>query len=395
MSRSTRARAVLAALVFGFLMWQPTMTCAQQSAWPIASAAPAAATDEPIALGASTYQVAQGQPMHYVPPKHLPLWRLGLDYTVDVSMAWPFGNTGKPTGVGLPGGMDVIGRYAFSPDTRFVFGYYDLQEYPVGFDTGIVPVYLQGTATPISAANLASKPDNVVIKNSIVNMHLDQVVWTKLMGEDFPITFSPDYTQRWGSIGGGSDLLPVEENGLPYLLHYRLGSFYSFGMTIPVPFLTQPKRGLITTYTIAPQWTAGVVGANAGNSAQLVQILHTIYHPTKDIQIDLAPSLYPNYLPTDIWPQHYLTMIYSVAYTLGHDKTDPWGRPLTNKIIPFVQATASMGGAMNVSPYGIKALYCQSLPCTSPTELVPALGGNHAAQFQLKVGIGHPDIIPL
>jgi hypothetical protein len=256
-------------------------------------------------------------------------------------------------------------------------------------------VYLQGAATPIAAANLGTAPENVVIKNSIVNVHLDQVVWTKLLGQDLPITFSPNYTQRWGSIGGGTDLLPVEENGLPYVLHYRLGSFFGFGMTIPVPLLTQPKLGLITTYTISPQWLTGIAGANASNNAQLVQILHTVYHPTKQIQIDLAPSLYPNYLPTDIAPQHYVTMIYSAAYSFGRDVTDAWGRPLTSRIIPFVQATVSMGGAVNISPYGVRALYCQSLPCTSPTSLVPALGGNHAAQFQLKLGIGHPDIIPL
>ena len=365
--------------------------------WPIASPAPAASSQSlaPLSLDVKTVRVAQEQAQAPAPPLHLPLWRNGLDYTVDASMAWPFGNTGKSSGVGLPGGMDIIGRYAFGPNTRFVFGYYDLQEYPVGFDTGIVPVYLQGAATPIATANLAAHPLNVAIKNSLVITHLDQVVWTKLLGQDFPIVFSPTYTQRWGSIGGGTDLLPVEENGLPYELHYRLGTFYGIGMTIAVPGLTQPKIGLLTTYTIAPQWLTGIAGANATNTAQVVQILHTVYHPTKQIQLDFAPSLYPNYLPTDIWPQHYLTMIYSAAYSFGHDVTDPWGRPLTNRIIPFVQATITMGGAINESPYGIKALYCQSLPCTSPSELVPALGGNHAAQFQLKFGIGHPDIIPL
>jgi hypothetical protein len=110
----------------------------------------------------------------------------------------------------------------------------------------------------------------------------------------------------------------------------------------------------------------------------------------------LEPSLYPNILPTDKWPQHYLTMIYSVAYSLGRDKYDRFHRPTTHNIIPFVQATVSMGGAMNVSPYGISALYCQQLSATgcNPAAVVPQLGGNHAAQFQLKFGIGKPEIIP-
>jgi len=103
----------------------------------------------------------------------------------------------------------------------------------------------------------------------------------------------------------------------------------------------------------------------------------------------LQPSLYPNYLPTDIWPQHYLTMIYAASYSFARDDK-PW-----QKLNPFIQGVISMGGAMNVSPYGITGLYCQALPCTASSSLYPSLGGNHAAQFQLKVGIGRPDIIPL
>ena len=161
-----------------------------------------------------------------------------------------------------------------------------------------------------------------------------------------------------------------------------------------LPLVTQPKLHVLTTYTIGPQWVRSSPGANQTYAPQLVQIMRMQWHPTTEIQIDLQPSLYPNLLPTDQWPQHYLTMIYSAAYSFGRQHYDASGRE-TPQIVPFVQGTISMGGAMNVSPYGITALYCQALPCTSPSQLVPQLGGNHAAQFQLKLGIGRPDVIPL
>lgn len=396
MSRSSLVRATLGALVCGLIVWQPVLALADSS-WPIASttnAAPAVQTsDDNAFLTTDAQQIAQsaGSGM----PHRLPLWKKGLDYTLDFSMAWPFGTTGIAHGESLPGNMDGILRYAFNPNTRIVAGYYGLQEYPVGFSTGTVPLYLQGVATPIGTAPLAS--NNAVVNNYIFIAHLDQVIWTKLMGQDFPIILSPTYTQRWGTIAGGTDYLPVEEQGLPYLEHYRTGKFYAFGVTIPVPILTQPKFGLLTTYTVGPQWTAGREGANATDTAQTVQILHMIWHPNwmPQLQFDLQPSLYPNYLPTDIWPQHYLTMIYSVAYSFGRDFTDKEGRPIGRLFNPFIQATVSMGGAMNISPYGIKAVYCQALPCLSPSSLYPSLGANHAAQFQLKIGVGHPDVIPL
>jgi hypothetical protein len=403
----TFLRLLLGILIGGIIGVRPAAAGDSAGAWPIASAAPIAAQSAglPIMAGDPPRRLAQATPI--APPKHIPLWPEGFDYTVDFSVAWPFGNTGAPKTYGLPGGMDGIFRYTWGESSRLSVGWYDLQEYPIGFDTGVVPLYLQGVATPIGplpcsasvpagCVNLATPPvGNVGIKNKIVIAHFDQVFWTKLLGQDFPLIVSPTYTQRWGTIGGGDDLLPVEIDGFPYEVHYRTGSFGAIGLTFPVPLLTQPRRGLVTTYTIGPQWLMNLQGANVNNHAQLVQILHTVWHPTRQIQIDLQPSLYPNFLPTDKWPQHYFTMIYSAAYSFGYDQRDPWGRPLTRHLIPFIQATVSMGGAINIAPYGITALYCQQLPCTSASQLVPALGGNHAAQFQLKFGIGRPSVIPL
>ncbi|MGH7659631.1 MAG: hypothetical protein ACRENA_01765 [Vulcanimicrobiaceae bacterium] len=384
MSQLRLPRAILGALFAMVFMAQPLVAAADNGtqpsqAWPIA---PTVSQEADARIVAQTTPVAR--------PKHMPLWPSGLDYTVDAAMAWAFGKTGAPSS-GLPGGMDVIFRYSFSPNNRLVIGYYDLQEYPLGFSSGTVPVFLQGVATPIATANLAA--NNATVQNHLIISHWDQIVWTKLLGQDFPLIISPTYTHRWGSIGGGTDYLPVEINGLPYMEHYRTGDFLALALTIPVPVLTQPKFHLLTTYSVGPQWVLSSAGANQTNTAQLVQILHLQWHPSPQIQIDLQPSLYPNLLPTDQWPQHYLTMIYSAAYSFGRPHDDAYGHQL--RLIPFVQGTISMGGAMNESPYGITALYCQALPCTSPSQLVPQLGGNHAAQFQLKLGIGRPDVIPL
>lgn len=399
MPRARLSHAVFCALLTGLFFSQPLAALAgtaSDETWPIAAPAPAADTrplvqvpdNSPIVPQEKPAVVAQsmGEPAH----RHIPLWPLGIDYTLDASMAWALGNTGSPHGNGLPGGMDVIFRYAANPNSRLVIGYYDLQEYPLGFDTGTVPVYLQGAATPIAAGNLAATPIDATIQNHLIIAHWDQILWTKLMGQDFPLILSPTYTQRWGSIGGGTDYLPVEIDGLPYQEHYRTGSFIALGLTFPVPLLTQPKYHMLTTYTIGPQWVAtGPTGANQTNTAQLVQILHVQWHPMPQIQIDLQPSLYPNILPTDQWPQHYLTMIYSLAYSFGKPHLGSYG------YTPFVQGTITTGGAMNESPYGISGLYCQALPCNSPSQLVPSLGGNHATQIQLKIGIGRPDVIPL
>src|SRR5579872_3265303 len=100
MSRSSLVRAALGALVCGLVAWQPGVARANPStdsavAWPIASASTPVSSqsdqDAPIVSDAATQQIAQGQGT--APPRHVPLWRNGWDYTLDFSIAQPFGNT--------------------------------------------------------------------------------------------------------------------------------------------------------------------------------------------------------------------------------------------------------------------------------------------------------------
>ena len=67
----------------------------------------------------------------------------------------------------MSGGIDANLFYTFSRYQRLALGYYELQEYPIGFNTGIVPIYLQGIATPIGTQDLSAPPgpQNVMVKN--------------------------------------------------------------------------------------------------------------------------------------------------------------------------------------------------------------------------------------
>lgn len=300
----------------------------------------------------------------------------GWDYGFDVSSAWSAGKTGALPAFGSVGGVDGILAYRFSRFQRASGSYYELQDYPVGFSNGVVPVYLQGVATPIATQDLAAPPGplNAAVKNKLFVASFNNMF---IIAKKIPIVVSPTYTSRWGTIGGGTDLLPIEIDGFPYTVHFRTAQYMQLAFTLP--FLSTPK--LFATYTVAPQWLTGLNGANVTNKAQLIHLLYAEYNPLKQLTLFFEPSLYPNYLPTDKSPQHFATFIYGANFKPS---------PRT-----FIQGVFSMGGAMNLRPYGITSLTCQQLPCTSASQVVPSIGGLHAAQFQLKFGIGSPPIIPL
>ncbi|MBV8354213.1 MAG: hypothetical protein JO101_02765 [Candidatus Eremiobacteraeota bacterium] len=366
-------------LAVGFMMGQALCAIAARAETVSAT------VDEILGKPAATQPVAAAPAPAASSPRIVPkryVWRPGWDYTLDFSYAKALGNTGAPTAYGLPGGMDVVAKYR-TRNQELSVSYFDYQDYPVGFSSGVVPVYLQGLATPIAVQNLSSPPGpiNAAVKNKLLLSQFSNVFWIKQM---LPIIVGPYDLQRWGTIGGQTDLLPIEIDGFPYTMHYRTGQWY--GVAVSIPFIAAPGSNprLTAVYTIAPQWLANLAGANVSNHPQLVQIVQARYHPTHQVELFVEPSLYPNYLPTDKWPQHYFTFIWGGSYKFG-----------TRLESPFIQAVVGMGGAMNISPYGITGLYCQQLPCTSSSQVVPSLGGLHAAQYQLKIGIGTPQIIPL
>ena len=66
----------------------------------------------------------------------------GFTYFADFSIAYPWGDIGTAQGKWLQGGVDGMASYGFSPKSRVVASYYELQHYPYGFNSGTVPVYL-------------------------------------------------------------------------------------------------------------------------------------------------------------------------------------------------------------------------------------------------------------
>lgn len=299
----------------------------------------------------------------------------GFTYTLDASIAKSLGNTGARSG--LPGGMDAVIGYGFSKRFRAQASYYDFQEYPLGFDTGTVPTYVQGVSSPLAQTNLAKNPVDATTKNHIFVLQTQALF--KIAGR-FPIVISPTYLSRSGSLGGHSDETLIEYNGFPVDVHLRTVQYWVIPVTIPV--LSTPR--MFGTLTVAPQWNLHMAGINTTNKAQLFELAYLEYRPSKKTVVFIQPSRLVNNLPSNATPMYIPTFVYGVAYKF-------------NKMA-FVQAVISTGTPSNQSQLGITSLTLQGVPTTPvpPRSLVAAsIGGLKATQFQLQFGIGSPSVVPL
>ncbi len=306
----------------------------------------------------------------------------GFGYTADFSMAYPYGNIGKTGKAWLPGGVDVVGAYGFNPSTRVTASYYQLQHYPVGFNSGTVPLYLQGLASPLGSVDLGtvSPQINVTTKDSFFLVNLEKLINVGSMkGRAIPIVISPTYVSRTSKIAASTsndDRVAFENNGFPITgVYTRSAQIYSLAITMP--FLKTPK--MFGTFTLAPSWLVHKAGLNQENNAQLYQILYLEYTPTKDMTIFFEPQSSRDYLPTDTYAQHLMAYFLGASHRLGKNG--------------FVQLVLNSGGPTNYSPYGVTALTCQALPC-SANPVVPSVGGLKATQLQIQFGIGTPSVLP-
>lgn len=295
----------------------------------------------------------------------------GFTYQLDASVAKSEGNTGFRNG--LPGGMDAVVGYGFSKNFRVQAGYYEFQEYPLGFDTGTVPVYLQGLAAPIGTQNLASPPIDVTVKNHIA-VYQAQNLFT--IAGKLPIVITPTYIQRTGSVGGHSDAQLIEINGFPQVARLRTVEYELLAVTLPI--LSTPK--MFATITAAPQWNVNLNGANTVNHMQTFELAYLEYRPSNRTTLFVQPSRLVNYLPPDSNPQHIPTFLYGVVYKFTK--------------ISFMQLVASTGTPSNVSTLGVQSLTCQMLPCAA-NQIAPTVTGLKATQIQLQFGIGSPSVVPL
>lgn len=311
----------------------------------------------------------------------------GFTYTLDFSVAKPFGNVGNNTGW-LPGGMDVVGAYGFNPTTRIVANYYELQHYPVGFNSGTVPLYMQGFANPIGSVNLGTQQPqiNVTTKDRFLLLNFEKLFTLAKVGSGehrhtIPLVVTPTYVARWSKIADSpshDDVIafqPNATNSFPmYGVHTRTAQIWSVAFTLP--FLKTPK--MFGTFTVAPSWLAHLAGQNQENHAQLYQILYLEYTPTNTMKIFFEPQSSRDYLPADPYAQHLMAYFLGASQRIGK-----YG---------FVQLVLNSGGPTNEGSYGIHSLVCQQLPC-APNQVVPVVGGLKATQLQIQFGIGSPSVI--
>jgi hypothetical protein len=328
---------------------------------------PAGAAFQRLRSETDPSQVAQANPIGQPrQPLRRPGLPLGLSYTLDLSMTFPYGDPGY--NAGLPGGVDAVLGYGFTRTNRLQVGYYELPEAPIGFTGATVPLFIQGLPGPVGTTRLDIDP---TIKNNIFTV-VDQNLIT-LFGK-LPIVISPSYLARWGTVGGHSDVQQIEFDGLPTTVRLRTEQSYLLALTLP--FASSPR--LFGTYTIAPEWLVHMSGVNQTNHAQIFQLLYLEYRASKQTTFFFQPSMLVDYLPSDPYPEHVPTWIVGMSYKFTK--------------LTFVELSSVWGAATNRSPYGVTSVTCVSLPCTN---VAPALGGLHSAQILLQFGIGSPSVIPL
>ncbi len=298
----------------------------------------------------------------------------GLTYTLDASIAYPYGQTGSKAE--LPGGIDAVLSYGLSRYHRIQAGYYEFQEYPYGFNTGTVPVYLQGLSAPVGTANLNSQPIDVATKNKILTL-ISQNLF--LIGGRFPIIISPTYLARTANVGGHGDTQLVEINGFPQTVHVRSSQEYIVPLTLP--FLASPR--FFGTITAAAQWNVNLNGANtAPNHPQFFGLLYLEYRASRSTTFFVQPSRLVQYFAIDPDPEYVPTLLFGVSHRFTRQT--------------FVQMLGSTGGASNRKSPGITSITCQQIaPNGSCALSAPTISGLHAAQVQIQFGIGSPSVIPL
>lgn len=351
----------------------------------------------------------------------------GLSFTADLNSTYSIGNTGYRAN-NLKGGTDVSLYFAPEKYTRVFAGYYELSEYPIGFDTGTVPTYVSNAAAkfPVSAqfpangrsycgafgpnhVNLIGQLpncnvdlNNVVygankyyqndasVQNRILILSLQKIVYVAGL---IPIVISPTYVARKGSIGGQDDVFLAWDykNGGYHQIHLRQAETKQ--VLFSLPFANSSK--LFGVYSIGPQWNLHTDGNNETNHAQIFQVLDLRYFANPTTTFFFQPSQLKDYLPNDPYPQHIPTIIAGLNHKLGGPKS-----PV------FIQGFYAGGVAVNpvyghTGRLGVIDVTCvQNYPtCVSVpnprTNTAVLFGGFKATQFVLQVGVGTPSVIPL
>jgi hypothetical protein len=315
-------------------------------------------------------------------------------YMAAFSAANPYGNIGSYGKGWLMGGTDLSVGYHFNWSTRLLVSMFQLQHWPEGFNSGLVPVYLAGFRNPVGCADLSDgtacgpgtgRNINVATKDTFGVFMLNKlfVIKSDKLPGPLPIVITPTYVARGGIIAfapGHNDVVPFTYNlpdGPVENIPVRTAQYYAVAITLP--FLKTPK--MFATLTVAPQWLVHTAGANVGNSMQLPQVLYFEYTPTRTTTLFFEPQSARDYLPTDPYPEHLF------AYFLGVSQR------LTR--YSFVQAVINSGNPTNLGPDGVVGIKCLTVQQTINNACGLAIGGLKATQLQLEFGVGSPNVFPL
>ena len=319
---------------------------------------------------------------------------VGWTYMLDASSAYPFGDIGTLGKRWLPGGVDGVVGFGVSSNLRIVLNFYEIQHYPVAFNSGQVNLFLppgfpqtpgvnpscvdlSGNTTPTCQG--INPQFNVTTKDKFGLALFEKLInVASFKGRQIPVVFTPTYVSRWSTVNasnGNGDVVPfVTPDGQPFTnVNTRTTQLYAMAVTLP--FLKTPK--MFGTFTVAPTWLAHTAGANLTNKPQLYQILYLEYSPFKRTKLFLEPQASRDYLPEDRYPEHNMAYFTGINQTIGK--------------MGFVQVILNSGGPTNIRPYGVYQLNCYALPCSQNT--LPVVGGLKATQVQLQIGIGSPSVI--
>jgi hypothetical protein len=340
----------------------------------------------------------------------------GISYTVDLNSTFAAGDTGFKQN-NLAGGVDASVYFAPEKYTRIFAGYYQLQEYPIGFDQGSVPTYVQNSVAgfaktgranceafgppgspgtnlagivPNCPANLNTLQNDAAVKNQIFVLSLQKIVYVAGL---IPIVISPTYIARKGEIGGTDDVFLSYNPQTDTFRQVHLRTAETKGVLFSLPLAASPK--LFAVLTAGPEWLVNTNGNNITNHAQIFQSLDLRYFANPETTLFFQPSRLQDYLPNDPYPQDIPTIIAGLNHKLGGAHS-----PL------FIQGFIAEGTVQNpvyghTGRIGVVDATCvkhypQCIQDPDPrTNTAITFGGFKASQFVLSVGLGTPSIIPL
>jgi len=357
----------------------------------------------------------------------------GISFTADISSSYASGKIGYPQN-NLPGGTDISVYAAPLKYSRIFAGYYEESFYPIGFDEGIVPTYVQNSADnqpgpgreycgAIGAnqtndigilpncntdlANVYKLPtggtlnrhfqNDAATRQRVIILSEQNIFWVGLFGMFkggfLPIVISPTYAVAKSDIQGSGDIFPSynPSTGTYQYLHLRSNEVEQ--VLVSFPFADSEK--LFGVYTIGPQRQTNLNGNNQSNHPQIFQVMDLRYFANDSTTLFFQPTILQSEYPVDPYPQRTVSLITGFQHKIGGAHS-----PL------FVQGLMEEGGPTN-PPFGhsgrigvIDVTCVKDFPtCVQNpdprTNVAVTYGGFKASTFQLQVGIGTPSVIPI